>query len=203
MITLFHAPQSRSSRIVWLLEELGVSYEIRPASIFRPMTGEGQPDATNPHPDKRVPAIVHNGVLLAESVAIVLHLADAFPEAQLAPVPGDLRRGEYLTWIAWYATELEQALFAGLGGELAGSPQKQRNHDAVMSRLQSALARGPYVMGDMFTGADLLIGSALGFGRAAFPADEALDSYIERCRSRPAAIRGVVLDDQSGLQVAA
>jgi glutathione S-transferase len=203
MITLFHAPQSRSSRIIWLLEELGVSYEIRPVSIFRPMTSEGQPDAANPHPDKRVPALDHDGVLLAESVAIVLHLADAFPEAGLAPVPGDPRRGEYLTWIAWYATELEQALFAGLSGERAGSPQKQRHHDAVVSRLKAALARGPYVMDDTFTGADLLIGSALAFGRRAFPADEALDAYVERCRSRPAAIRGVKLDDQSGLQVAA
>jgi glutathione S-transferase len=82
MITLFHAPQSRSSRIVWMLEELGVRYEIRPVSIFRPMTGEGQPDVVNPHPDKRVPAIFHDGMLLAESVAIVLYLADTFPDAR-------------------------------------------------------------------------------------------------------------------------
>lgn len=65
MITLFHAPQSRSSRMIWLLEELGVSYEIRPVSIFRPMTGEGHGDPANPHPDKRVPAMVHDGRLLA------------------------------------------------------------------------------------------------------------------------------------------
>jgi glutathione S-transferase len=200
MITLFHAPQSRSSRIVWLLEELGVPYEIQPVSIFRPMTGEGQPDAANPHPDKRVPALLHDGALITESVAIVLYLADAFPAAGLAPVSGDPRRGEYLTWIAWYATELEQALFAGLSGELDESPQKQRNHDAVVSRLRGALARGPYMMGDVFTAADLLIGSALGFGRQAFPADQALDAYVARCRRRPAAIRGVALDDQSGLQ---
>jgi glutathione S-transferase len=203
MITLFHAPQSRSSRIVWLMEELGVPYEIRPVSIFRPMTGEGLPDAANPHPDKRVPAILHDGALITESVAIVLYLADALPAAALAPLPADPRRGEYLTWIAWYATELEQALFAGLAGELAGAPQKQRNHVAVLARLRSALAQGPYVMGDAFTAADLLIGSALAFGRHAFPTDEALDAYVERCRSRPAAMRGVALDDQSGLQAAA
>jgi len=203
MITLFHAPQSRSSRMIWLLEELGVPYEIRPVSIFRPMTGEGQADAANPHPDKRVPAIVHDGMLLAESVAILLYLLDTFPEAGLAPAPGDPQRGDYLTWVAWYATELEPALFAGLSGDLAGSPHKQRGHDAVVSRLQAALARGPYVMGDQFTGVDLLIGSALAFGRHAFPADEAFDAYIERCQSRPAAIRGVALDDQSGFQAAA
>lgn len=203
MITLFHAAQSRSSRVIWLLEELGVPYEIRPVSIFRPMTGQGSADPANPHPDKRVPALLHDGSLVAESVAIVLHLLDAFPESGLAPAPGDPRRGEYLTWIAWYVAELEPALFAGMSGELAAAPQKQRGHDAVVSRLRSALARGHYVMGDRFTGADFLISSALAFGRHAFPADDAFDAYIERCQTRPAAIRGQALDDQSGLQDAA
>lgn len=203
MITLFHAPQSRSSRMIWLLEELAIPYEIQPVSIFRPMTGEGKADPANPHPDKRVPAIVHDGALLAESVAIVLYLLDTFPEAQLAPAPGDPRRGDYLTWMAWYVAELEPALFAGLSGELAGSPQKRRGYDIVISRLRAGLARGPYMMGDRFTGADLLISSALAFGRHAFPADDAFDAYIERCQSRPAAIRGLALDDQSGLQAAA
>jgi glutathione S-transferase len=203
MITLFHAPQSRSSRIIWLLEELGTPYEIRPVSIFRPMTGEGIPDPANPHPDQRVPAIDHDGSLVAESVAILLHLADAFPEAGLAPVPGDPRRGAYLTWIAWYVAEMEPALFAGLFGELAQAPQKQRNHDLVVARLRTALAEGPYVMGEQFTGADLLISSALAFGRRAFPADAMFDAYIARCQARPAAVRGQALDDQSGLQAAA
>ena len=203
MITLFHAPQSRSSRMIWLLEEVGVAYEIRPVSIFRPMTGEGHPDAANPHPDKRVPALLHDGSLVAESVAIVLHVLDAFPEAGLAPLPGDPRRGDYLTWMAWYVAELEPALFAAMAGELAGSPNKQRGYDMVVRRLRTALAQGPYVMGDAFTGADFLISSALAFGRQVFPADDALDAYIERCRTRPAAVRGLALDDRSGLQVAA
>ena len=203
MITLYHAPQTRSSRMIWLLEELGVPSEIRPVSIFRPMTGEGSGDAANPHPDKKVPAIDHDGVVVAESLAIVLYLLDAFPEAGLAPVQGDPRRGDYLTWTAWYVAELEPALFAGLAGELAGAPMKQRGHDAVVQRLRTALARGPYVMGNRFTGADFLISSALAFGRHAFPADETIDAYIERCRTRPAAIRGVALDDRSGLQAAA
>ncbi|ATI83419.1 glutathione S-transferase family protein [Sphingobium yanoikuyae] len=203
MITLFHAPQSRSSRIIWLLEELGTAYEIRPVSIFRPMIGEGQPDPANPHPDKRVPAIPHDGALITESVAIALYLADAFAQAALAPAIGDPRRGEYLGWIAWYATEFEQALFAGLSGTLQGALQPQRNRDAVLARLRTALAQGPYVMGADFTVADVLIGSALSFGRRAFPVDDKLDAYVERCRTRPAAMRGAKLDDQSGLQATA
>ncbi|NMN04608.1 MULTISPECIES: glutathione S-transferase [unclassified Novosphingobium] len=203
MITLFHAPKSRSSRMIWLLEEIGVPYEIRPVSIFRPMTGDGQPDPANPHPDKRVPAVVHDGRLLAESVAIVLYLLDAFPEANLAPAQADTGRGDYLTWMAWYVAELEPALFAAQAGDLAGSAQKQRGHDAVVARLRNALAAGPYVMGDAFTGADLLISSAMTFGRAAFPADALFDAYLERCRNRPAAIRALALDDQAGPQPAA
>lgn len=200
MITLYHAPQSRSSRIIWLLEEIGVPYVIRPVSIYRPMTGTGVPDADNPHPDKRVPALDHDGVLVSESVAIVLYLCEAFPQAKLAPAVGDPRRGAFLTWIAWYACELEPALFAGLSGALAGSPQKQRDHEAVVRRLETALTRAPYVMGESFSGADLLIGSALGFGRQAFPPSDALDAYVARCKERPAAIRGVSFDGASGLQ---
>ncbi len=203
MITLFHAPQSRSSRMIWLLEELDVPYEIRPVSIFRPMTGEGSPEPANPHPDKRVPAILHDGTLVAESVAIVLYLGDVFPEAELAPVPGDPQRGDYLTWMAWYSAELEPALFAGMAGELAGSPQKQRNHEAVVRRLEMALAQGPYVMGERFGGVDLLISSALAFGRRAFPDNDVFDAYIDRCRTRPAAVHGLALDHASGLQAAA
>ncbi|MCJ2186057.1 glutathione S-transferase family protein [Novosphingobium beihaiensis] len=200
MITLYHAPHSRSTRMIWLLEELAVPYEIRPVSIFRPMTGEGAPDPANPHPDKRVPAIVHGETLVAESVAIVLYLADTFPKAGLAPIPGDARRGDYLTWLAWYATELEPAMFAGLAGELAASPQKQRSHDIVMQRLESALSRSPCLMGDVFTAADFLVSSALVFGRAAFPESAAIDAYIERCHARPAAQRTQALDNASGPQ---
>ncbi|MFC6788466.1 glutathione S-transferase family protein [Methylobacterium komagatae] len=200
MITLFHAPQSRSSRIVWLLEEIGAPYVIRPVSIYRPMTGEGVPDEANPHPDRRVPALDHDGVLVTESIAIVQYLCEVFPQAGLAPLPGDARRGEFLSWIGWYACEMEPALFAGMTGALAGSPQKQRDHEAVVRRLGTALGRAPYVMGERFSGADLLIASALGFGRSAFPASAAFDAYLERCKSRPAAIRGLALDVASGPQ---
>jgi glutathione S-transferase len=189
--------------MIWLLEELRQPYTIHPVSIFRPMTGEGAPDPANPHPDKRVPAINHDGTLVAESVAIVLYLTDTFPQAQLGPVVGAAGRGAYLTWLAWYAAELEPALFAGLTGELDSSPQKQRSYKVVMQRLETALARGAFVMGDRFSGADFLISSAIAFGRRVFPDDPALDAYVDRCRSRPAAVRGLALDDATGIQQAA
>lgn len=200
MITLFHAPRSRSTRMIWLLEELGVPYEIRPVEIFRPMIGEGSPDPANPHPDKRVPAIVHDGKVVAESVAIVLYLTDSFPAAELGAGPWDVRRGDYLTWLAWYSAEMEPALFASMAGELAGAPMKQRNYDHVVNRLETALAQSPYVMGEEFSGADLLIASALAFARGAFPDSPVLDAYIARCQARPANQRCMALDEASGPQ---
>lgn len=203
MLTLFHAPNSRSSRIVWMLEELGATYEIRPVSIYRPMTGEGAPDASNPHPDRRVPALEHDGCLVTESQGIALYLADAFPDAGLAPSTGDALRGAYLTWMAWYVGEMEPAMFAGFSGELENAPEKRRGYEAVLGRLRSAFAAGPYVLGERFSAADVLIGSALNFGRRAFPEDAVLDAYVARCRQRPAALRALALDDAAGLQAAA
>ena len=203
MITLYHAPQSRSSRIIWLLEELGAPYQIRQVSIFRPMTGTGSPDPANPHPDKQVPALTDGAAVVAESIAIVLYLTDAFPQAGLGPVVGDPRRGDYLTWVAWYAAAMEPAMFASMGGELAQSPMKQRGYDAAVKRLTSALERGPWLLGDAFSAVDLLVGSALNFARQTFPPSEMIDAYVARCKARPAALRAVDLDEASGLQRAA
>jgi len=203
MITLYHSPRSRSSRMLWLLEELGAPYEVRQVSIFRPMSGDGAPDPANPHPDKRVPAIVHDGERVAESVAIVLYLTDAFPAAGLGPAPGEAGRGAYLTWLAWYAAEMEPAMFAAMGGELDGSPMKRRNHDAVIARIEDALAKGPWLMGAAFTGADLLVSSAINFARQAFPESTLLDAYAARCRARPAMQRAIALDETAGAREAA
>ncbi len=202
MLTLFHAPMSRSSRFIWLLEEVGAPYEIRPVSIFRPMSGEGSPDAANPHPDKRVPALVHDGVLVTESQAIALYLADQFPEAGLAPRIDERERGAYLTWMAWYCASLEHAMFASFEGAL-GDAQKKRNHDEVVTRLEGALAKGPWLMGEHFSAADVLIGSAVNWARKAFPESAVLDAYGARCATRPAALRAVDLDQARGVQKAA
>lgn len=202
MITLYHAPQSRSSRMIWLLEELGQPYTIQPVSIFRPMSGTGEPDPANPHPDKQVPAIVDGDTVIAESVAIILYLTDAFPAAGLGPLPSDPRRGDYLTWLVWYAAAMEPAMFAQFGDEL-GNPMKKRAYEAVVRRIEGALVNGPYMMGDSFTGADLLIASALAFGRHAFPESAAIDAYLQRCKSRPANERAVKLDEAEGVQKAA
>lgn len=202
MITLYHSPRSRSTRMLWLLEELGVPYEVRQVSIFRPMTGEGTSDTANVHPDKRVPAIVHDDELVAESVAIVLYLTDAFPAVGLGPAAGEAGRGTYLTWLAWYPAEMERAMFAAMDGALGDDSMKQRDYDAMIARLEGALAKGPYVMGEAFTGADLLISSAINFARQAFPESALLDAYVQRCKARPAFQRAIALDETAGAREA-
>jgi len=105
MITLFHAPKSRSSRFIFLLEELGAPYEIRIVNIRRG-DGSGALDDANPHPHGKVPAIRHGNEIVFESPAIVAYLADAFPDAGLAPRPGEAGRGAYLTMLAYYGDVL-------------------------------------------------------------------------------------------------
>ena len=203
MITLYHAPQSRSSRIIWLLEEVQAPYTLRPVTIFRPQAGTGSPDPGNPHPDRQVPAIEHHGGLITESIAIGLYLTDAFPQHGIGPMPGDPDRGSYLAWLAWYAAALEPAIFANLGNELDTHPMKRRAYDAAIARLDSALARGPFLLGERFSAADIMVGSAVAWARRALPDSSALDRYAERCRTRPAALRAADLDEASGVQRAA
>ena len=195
MLTLYHAPLSRSSRIVWLLEELGAEYELAITDIPR-MDGKGAPDPGNPHPDKKVPALVDEGVLITESIAIVQYLTDKFPAADLGPRVGDAKRGPYLSWLAYYAGVIEPVLMAGVAG-LADNPILQRtfrDRAAMDRRILGALEKGPYILGGEFSGADILVASMGQFQRTMLPAGKLVDSYLERCNARPALARAMAKD---------
>lgn len=186
MLTLFHAPQSRSSRIVWLLEEIGVDYDLRYVDIFRSMTGTGGRDPANPHPDGKVPALLHRDGLVTESAAVALYLTDLFTEAGLGASVGSPERAAYLTWLAWTAGEMEPAYWSKISGQTDGDPIAQARYDAVIARLFGALERGPYLMGERFTAVDVMVGSALSWGREYSPDSPLLDAYLARIMDRPA-----------------
>ena len=186
MLTLFHAPQSRSSRIVWLLEETGADYDIRYVDIFRSMTGTGGRDPANPHPDGKVPALLHGDALVTESAAVALYLTDLFPEAGLGAPVGSPERAAYLTWLAWTAGEMEPAYWSSISGQTEGDAVAQARFDAVIARLFGALERGPYLMGERFTAVDVMVGSALAWGREYSPDSALLDAYLARIMDRPA-----------------
>jgi glutathione S-transferase len=195
MLVLHHAPQSRSSRIVWLLEELGAPYELRITNIPR-LDGSGAPDPDNPHPDKKVPALVDDGVLVTESIAIVQYLIDKFPAAGLGPAIGDPRRGPYLSWLAYYAGVIEPVVNFGFVG-LADHPGLRRTFRGkaeLDARVLGALRASPYLVGDRFTGADLVLASVAHWARAALPEGEVVDDYLKRINARPALARALAKD---------
>ena len=195
MLTLFHAPRSRSSRIVWLLEEIGVAYDIRYVDIFRSMTRTGSRDPANPHPDGKVPALRHHSALVTESAAIALYLTDLHPAADLGAAAGTPERAAYLTWLAWTAGEMEPAFWSKISGAADSDPDARAGYEAAISRLVSALEAGPYLMGDRFTAVDVMIGSALAWGREYVPESAAIDAYLERVLNRPANARATARDD--------
>jgi len=195
MLTLFHAPRSRSSRILWLLEEVGADYQVKYTSITR-QDGSGDEDPDNPHPDKKVPALVHDGVLITESAAIVLYLTDMFPEAGIGPKPGDPMRGEYLSWLFYYSGVAEPVVtieFAGLADHPALA-RTFRGKAEMERRILDALKSSPYLLGESFTGADLLIASLGHWARQMLPTGKLVDDYLARCNARPALKKSMAKD---------
>jgi len=195
MLTLYHAPQSRSSRFVWLLEELGADYEIAYTNISR-QDGSGGPDPANPHPNKKVPALVHDGALITESAAIALYLTDLFPKAGIGPTIGDPLRGPYLTWLAYYAGVFEPVIHFQLFdlGNHAGLQRTFRSKAELDQRIVDALTKSPYLLGEKFSAADILLVSFGVFARHLLPAGEPIDGYMKRCLARPALARAQAKD---------
>ena len=196
MLTLYHAPKTRSSRIIWLLEEIGEPYEIKIVGLRR--RDGGAPDPANPHPHGKVPAIVHDGVPVYESAAICLYLSDAFPKADLGPRIGDKNRGPYLTWLAYYTGVMEPAFLSkALNFPPATSQTGWANADEVMKVVAGALDKGPYLLSDIFSTADILYGSSfiLFGGSPLLPATPVLAAYCDRLKARPAWQRATAKDN--------
>jgi len=196
MLTLYHAPRSRSSRFIWLLEELGAPYEIAKVSIRRG-DGSGALDPKDPHPHGKVPAIEHDGATVFESSAIALYLTDAFPDKGLGPRVGDAQRGAYLTWLAYYAGVLEPAFVSKfMKVDVPRGTAGWVNADEAMAHVTGALSASPFLLGERFSAADLLYGStfALFLGSPMLPESELLRSYVNRCTARPAHARAAAKD---------
>lgn len=196
MLTLHHAPRTRSSRILWLMEELEAPYELKLTDIVR-MDGSGALDRSNPHPDKKVPALVHDGALITESIAIIQYLTDLFPGRGLAPTVGDPQRGPYLSWLAYYAGVIEPVIVVQHAGQgdAAWAVRSWRNVAAMHARVSAALAEQPYILGQRFSAVDLLITSMGQFMRHTLPPGAAVDDYIQRCTERPALRRALAKEN--------
>ena len=192
MLTLFHAPRSRSTRFLWLLEELGATYEVKVVDIYRSVSGTGARDPANPHPHGQVPALLDDSVLITESSAIALYLTDKFPQAGLGPTVGDPLRGPYLTWLAYYAGVLEPAV-TNLWKQRQDDEDKAM-YQALDHRLKTTLEASPWLLGEQFSAADILFMSLLQFARQMLPPHAVYDDWLARAATRPALARAMEKD---------
>ena len=188
MLKFYHAPWSRSSNVLWLMEELGQPYEVELVDIRA-----GVPDAYRKiQPNKKVPAISHDDVVVTERAAISIYLADAFPEAGLAPKIGDSARAAYLTWLVYADSVFDPAVaLHTLKVEYAPSGVSFGSYEDLLANLERRLSEHEYVAGDRFTAADVQVAGSMGYvmQQGWLPQTPAFKAYVERCTSRPAALR--------------
>lgn len=189
MLTLYHSPQTRSSRVVWLLDELDAlaACTIKKVTIAR-SDGSSTADPNNPHPEGKVPVLDHDGVLITESGAIMLYLTDMFPQAGLGRDIGDPQRGAYLNWLHYYGGVIEPVLAAQFSDMDVSDLFKTtfRSPQEMGARLATTLEETPYLLGDRFSAADLLIVAPFTWFPAMAPDHPAIQGWIERCAARPA-----------------
>jgi glutathione S-transferase len=188
MLTLYHCPRTRSSRFIWLLEELGAPYEIKIVNIRR-RDGTGALDPADPHPHGKVPTLSHDGAIVFESPAIALYLTDAFPKNGIGPQVGDPKRGAYLTWLAYYGDVMEPAFVSkALNWDVPRGSAGWVNAEEAADYIAGALSKGPYLLDDTFSAADVLFGSsfALFLNSPLLPGAERFKPYVDRLTARPA-----------------
>jgi len=195
-IHCYTTPMSRGQIVRWMLEEVGVPYETHLLDYQTEMKGPGYL-AINPM--GKVPAVVHEGAVVSECAAICAWLADRFPEAALAPPLPD--RADYYRWMFFAAGPLEAAVTNRALGFVA-EPGRERtlgygSFEQTIDTLESALRDKTFICGEMFTAADVYVGSHIGWGMmfGSLPHRPAFDAYWERLQARPAAKRAAELDD--------
>ena len=199
MIKLYWSPRSRSISALWLLEETGLPYERVLTDIS---TGaQKAPEYLAVNPMGKVPALKHGDVVITEAAAICAYLADEFPRAKLNVPVGDPRRGVYLKWLFFGPSCIEPAMID------RSAPRKEEprramlgygDFDTVMDVVAKAVSKGPYLLGDQFTAADVVIGSGLRWGMLfkLMPERPEFLAYVGRLASRPALQRSEAQDKE-------
>ena len=196
-LTLYHASPSRSSIVLWMLEELGQPYDIK---LLRLSEGDNmKPDYLAINPMGKVPALKHGDTVITEGAAICTYLADEFPQAKLAIPIGTPRRGVYLKWLFFGPSCIEPAVID------RAAPRKEParrgmlgygDFDTVMNVVAKAVEQGPWLMGEQFTAADVIVGANIRWGMMfkMIPERKEFSDYASRIAARPAAQRAEAKD---------
>jgi glutathione S-transferase len=191
-------PMSRGRIARWMLEEVGAPYQTELLDYGPPMKG---PDYLAVNPMGKVPALRHGDVVVTECAAICAYLADAFPDAGLAPAPASPARGAYFRWLFFAAGPLDAAVTnKALGFELPAGRERMAGYGSfasVMDTLEGAVSGAEFLAGDKFSAADVYVGSQIGFGLRFGYLEKrpAFETYWARLATRPAAIRAAEIDD--------
>jgi glutathione S-transferase len=199
-LTLYHAAPSRSSIVHWMLEEVGEPYDIHLLSLKK---GENlKPDYLAINPMGKVPALRHGDAVITEAAAICAYLADEFPNAKLNIPVGRPGRGVYLKWLFFGPSCLEPAIMERAYPRKEAPPRAALGfgaYDTVVSVLADAAGTAkPYLMGEQFTAADVVIGSGLRWGMMfkLVPERSEFSAYIARLNERPALKRALEKDGE-------
>ena len=198
-LVFYTNPMSRGRIIRWMLEEVGQPYETK---VLRWETGETKgADYLAINPMGKVPAIVHDGVVVTECAAICAYLADAFPQAGLAPPVNSRLRGPYYRWLFFGAGPIEQAVAAKMTNLEPTIEQRTSLGygcmEDVRAAIEGAVENRAYLVGDSFTAADLYLASHLSWGMnfGTLERRPAFEVYAERHLQRPAALRADEIDN--------
>ena len=197
-LILYTNPMSRGRIARWMLEEVGRPYKTEVLDYASTLKA---PAYLAINPMGKVPALRHGDAVVTETAAICAYLADAFPQAGLAPPPGDRLRAPYYRWLFFAAGPIEAASSNKALGVVV-PPERERmmgygNFALALKTLEDAVSRGHYLAGDNFTAADLYVGSQIGFGMMFGMIEKrpAFEQYWQRLSNRPACLRAKELDD--------
>ena len=197
-LVFYTNPMSRGRIVRWMLEEVGQPYRTELLDYGTTMKA---PAYLAINPMGKVPALRHGDAVVTETAAICAYLADAFPQAGLAPAPGSRERAAYYRWLFFGAGPVESAVTnKAMGFQIPPERAAASGYgslDAVLNALEGALSHGDYLAGNRFSAADLYVGSQLGWGMQFGTIEKrpAFERYASRINSRPAAVRAREIDD--------
>lgn len=194
-VTVYYAPRTRAFVALWLVEELKIDYRLESFDI---MTGRHRrPDYLALNPMGKVPLVVDGGQPVHETGAIALHLADRYREVPLAPSIGDPQRGRYLSWLFFAGNVIEPAYCEkAFGWQVNDGTVGWGSYDRMVAALTPVVEQGPWLLGDRFTAADLVIGNYLHSGTkfGVIEPDSALGRFAARAIDRPAFARAAEIE---------
>lgn len=209
MITVYGYPQTRTTRVTWMLEELGLEYQFKLVDL---MKGEGRSESYLAiNPAGKVPALSDDDLILTESAAMLSYLGDKYGSSPLIPTPGSAERGTHDQWLCFAIAELEQPLWT-IGKHKFALPKERRvaeifetaawEFQKAVALLSAGLGNKDYILGSQFSPADILIGHTLFWGLSfKQPVEqENLKAYINRLLDRPARKAAVKKESQTTKQ---